>query len=62
VALGAAVLGGSLAIRGGNALELIDFRMAFLAAGLLAFPAAIAFARLPRDAGAEVSGHRRGVA
>ncbi len=62
VGLAAAVLGGSSALRGGNPLELIDFRIAFLAAGLIAFPAAIAFARLPRDAGAEVSGHRRSAA
>ncbi len=62
VALGAAILGGSSALRGANALELIDFRTAFVVTGLLAFPAAIAFARLPRDAGAEVSGHRRTVA
>jgi hypothetical protein len=62
VALGAAVLGGSSALRKVNSLELIDFRFAFVVMGLMAFPAAIAFARLPRDAGAEVSGHRRSAA
>lgn len=62
VALGAAVLGGSSALRNANSLELMDFRVAFVVTGLMAIPAAIAFMRLPRDAGAEVSGHRRGVA
>ncbi len=62
VALGAAVLGGSLTVRHGGHLEIIDFRIAFLAAALIAVPAVIAFARLPRDAGAEVSGHKQAAA
>ena len=38
--------------------ELFDFRVAFVITGLIALVAALAFARLPRDAGTAVSGHR----
>jgi EmrB/QacA subfamily drug resistance transporter len=58
VALGAAVLGGSSTARGTSGLDLVDFRIAFVVAGLVAIPALFSIARLPRDAGAEVSGHR----
>ena len=58
VACGAAILGGSATVRGTDVLDLLDFRVAFIAAGLIAIPAVLVFRAMPRDAGAEVSGHR----
>ena len=57
VALGAAALGASLALRGAHKLELVDFRAAFVVAGLIGLSSVWSFWRLPHDAGAEVSGH-----
>lgn len=59
VALSALLLHVSQALRGSNGPDLFDFRLAFVANGLLALLAAFMFLRLPADAGAEVSGHRR---
>lgn len=58
VALAALLLQISQALRGGSSPELFDFRLAFIANGVLALLAAFMFLRLPADAGAEVSGHR----
>jgi hypothetical protein len=46
-----------MASRGGEALAAGDFGPAFLAVGALAMLSALAYLRLPRHAGAEVSGH-----
>lgn len=48
-------------VSGEEATLLIDFRVAFIVIGLIGFLSALRFLVLPRDAGAEVSGHRRGV-
>jgi hypothetical protein len=58
VALAAASLNVSQTLHGRNALELVDFRMTFLVTGALALAASLQMLRLPRDAGAEVSGHQ----
>ncbi|HEV8021075.1 MAG TPA: hypothetical protein VGP41_07415, partial [Candidatus Lustribacter sp.] len=47
---------------GAQQFTLGDFRIAFAAAALLALVSAAGFTRLAPDAGAEVSGHRRGEA
>ena len=58
VSYGALCLSVSRALRGGGeALLPADFRFAFLGAAVLASLGALLFARLPADAGAEVSGH-----
>ncbi len=61
VALGVAVAGGVLEmatnLRGGP-LDLVDFHIAWFVVGGLALVSALAFFRLPPDAGADVSGHR----
>jgi len=49
----ASFIGGSR----GNAYTVGDFRIAFVAAAVLALAAGLAFARLPADAGAEATGH-----
>lgn len=43
--------------RGGGELEAADFTPAFLLVGVLAALSSLAFLRLPRDAGEEISGH-----
>lgn len=43
--------------RGGGKLEAADFTPAFLLVGVLAALSSLAFLRLPRDAGEEISGH-----
>lgn len=58
VAVAAMILEASRALRGETALSQADFSVAFLGVGAIAALAAIAFARLPADAGSEVSGHR----
>lgn len=60
VAVGALLLHASSWLHGtaGATPALADFRTAFIAAGALAALAAVDAARLPRDAGAAVSGHR----
>jgi EmrB/QacA subfamily drug resistance transporter len=60
VALGALLLNGSQLMRHGDRVDMMDFRIAFIAVGLLALVSAIGFLRLPSQAGAEVSGHLRG--
>lgn len=57
VALGALLLNLCLAWRHAPSVKLIDFRAAFIIAAALAIGAALAFLRLPHNAGAEVSGH-----
>jgi EmrB/QacA subfamily drug resistance transporter len=60
VALGALLLNGSQILRHGDRVDLTDFRIGFIAVGLLALVSAVGFLRLPSHAGAEVSGHLRG--
>jgi EmrB/QacA subfamily drug resistance transporter len=60
VAVGAVVLHLAMAARGGGGggtLAAVDFVPAFLAVGACAGLSALAYLRLPADAGAEVSGH-----
>ena len=57
VASAAIVLNLSQMFRGGSAISLSDFRIAFLLAGAVAVLAALSFRRLRADAGVEVSGH-----
>jgi EmrB/QacA subfamily drug resistance transporter len=58
VAFGAIALNLGLLLGHESAVSLRDFRLAFLAAGLLAILAGLSFRRLRGDAGVEVSGHR----
>jgi EmrB/QacA subfamily drug resistance transporter len=57
VATGALLLHLTLAWRGSGALAASDFWPAFVAVAALPAISALFFARLPRDAGAELSGH-----
>jgi hypothetical protein len=57
VAVGAAVVEATLRWRGGIALSADDFWPAFLIVAAISGSSALLFARLPRDAGAEMSGH-----
>ncbi len=59
VALAAAILNLSQVVRSAPALTLEDFRVAFIVVGALCVVASLQLLILPRDAGAEVSGHRR---
>lgn len=59
VALAAAILNLSQVVRGAPALELYDFRVAFFVVGILCLLASLQMLVLPRDAGSEVSGHRK---
>jgi len=59
VALAAAILNLSQLARGAAALELGDFRVAFLVVGAICVAASLQLLMLQRDAGAEVSGHGR---
>jgi EmrB/QacA subfamily drug resistance transporter len=58
VAAAAVVLDLSRAVRGVTEVGLPDFHAAFFVFGVVALVATVVVARLPRDAGAEVSGHR----
>jgi MFS family permease len=58
VALAAALLQLIQQIRGAPMVELIDFRLSFVIAGVLALASVVWFVRLAPDAGAEVSGHQ----
>lgn len=60
VAVAAAVLNLSQIARDRPALDLVDFRIAFLVIGAIALVAALRFLALPAGAGAEVSGHTPG--
>ena len=59
VAIAAMLLEASRAAEARSTLATIDFHRAFVAVGLIAVVSSVMFVRLPRDAGAEVSGHRR---
>ncbi|RUU75339.1 DHA2 family efflux MFS transporter permease subunit [Mesorhizobium sp. M7A.F.Ca.MR.362.00.0.0] len=60
VAVAAAILNLSQIARDRPALDLVDFRVAFLAIGAIGLVAALRFLVLPPGAGAEVSGHSLG--
>ncbi|WP_136621405.1 MULTISPECIES: DHA2 family efflux MFS transporter permease subunit [Mesorhizobium] len=57
VAVAAAILNLSQIARDRPALDLVDFRIAFVAIGAIGLVAALRFLALPPGAGAEVSGH-----
>ena len=62
LATGVALAGGVLDIAGrlhGGGVQLGDFHLAFLVVAAVAALSVVVFARLPPDAGAAVSGHRR---
>jgi EmrB/QacA subfamily drug resistance transporter len=59
VAVAAAVLNLSAALRGVGNPVLADFRWAFVTVGLIGVLAALRFLQLPPEAGADVSGHTR---
>jgi Na+/melibiose symporter-like transporter len=62
IATGVAVGGGALELASmlrGDGLTLTDFHIAWIVVALVAASSVIPFIRLPPDAGAEVSGHRR---
>ena len=59
VALGALLLNVSQILRHGVSVDMTDFRISFIAVGLVALISAVGFLRLPSHAGAEVSGHLR---
>jgi len=58
VAVAAAALNISQLTRGGTGMAFVDFRVAFVVIGLIGLASALYFSVLPRDAGAEVSGHK----
>ncbi|OOG69135.1 MFS transporter [Sinorhizobium sp. A49] len=58
VAVAAAVLNLSQALRGAETAALADFRWAFLAVATIGILSALRFLSLPHDAGVEVSGHK----
>ena len=65
LATGVALAGGVLDLVGrlhGGGIALGDFHVAFLAVAVVSGLSTLAFASLPPDAGAAVSGHRRGAA
>ena len=57
VALSAIILNLSQTLHGNSTTSLVDFRIAFLAMGLIGVVSALRFLTLDRNAGAEVSGH-----
>lgn len=59
VAIAAAILNLSQIVRGEALPDLVDFRITFVAIGLLGLAAAMRFLVLPANAGAEVSGHSK---
>jgi hypothetical protein len=62
IATGVAVAGGLLDLASlfhGGRIELVDFHIAFFVVAAISALSALTFARLPRNAGAEVSGHHR---
>jgi EmrB/QacA subfamily drug resistance transporter len=60
VAVAAAILNLSQIARDRPALDLVDFRIAFLVIGAIGLVASFRFLALPQGAGAEVSGHAAG--
>jgi len=59
VAFAAAMLNLSQYVRGDEVLTPVDFRIAFVAIGIIGLAASFQFLSLPHDAAAEVSGHAR---
>ena len=59
VALAAAILSVSLALRGGDALSLADFRVGFIAIAVMALGSLFWYWPLHPSSGAELSGHGR---
>jgi EmrB/QacA subfamily drug resistance transporter len=57
VAVGALLLTSSQTLRGSGALEVLDFRIAFVVAGALSTLAVFSFVTLTRDVGDEISGY-----
>lgn len=57
VAIAAAILNLSQIVRGETVHDLVDFKITFVAIGLVGLAAAMRFLVLPANAGAEVSGH-----
>jgi len=57
IALSALLLNGSRFVAHRDSLAPADFTLAFVAMGVLVMAASVVFAKLPKDAGAEVSGH-----
>lgn len=57
VAVGALVVEATLRWRGATELSAVDFWPAFIVVALISTSSAFFFARLPRDAGSEMSGH-----
>lgn len=57
VAVGALVVEATLRWRGATELSAADFWPAFIVVALISTSSAFFFARLPRDAGSEMSGH-----
>lgn len=57
VAIAAAILNLSQIVGGETVPDLVDFRITFVAIGLVGLAAAMRFLVLPANAGAEVSGH-----
>jgi EmrB/QacA subfamily drug resistance transporter len=62
VALGALLLNIAQGLHGHDSLSLADFRFTFVMIGIIGVLSALAFMRLPHNAGAEVSGHRASTA
>ena len=58
VAIGAAVVEATLRWKGATAISADDFWPAFLVVAAISASSALFFARLPPDAGAEMSGHK----
>ena len=58
VAVGAAVVEATLRWKGATAISASDFWPAFLVVAAISASSALFFARLPPDAGAEMSGHK----
>lgn len=58
IALAAFLLNISQVVRGAAALDIADFRVAFIVVGALGVLSSWRFLQLPLDAGAEVTGHR----
>jgi hypothetical protein len=60
IAFSALLLNGSRFLAQRDAVAPADFAVAFVAMGLLVAGASLVFVKLPKDAGAEVSGHEGG--
>ena len=59
VAMAAALLHFTLAWRGATNLSSVEFQVAFTVSGIVSLLSVVSFLRLRRDAGSELSGHRR---